>query len=68
VGESHITTARDEQVACDALCLALVATQLRVAWHAGAISAERAMEMLDRASCEIRLRRTDSVGQVPCSS
>jgi hypothetical protein len=68
MGESHITTARDEQVTCDALRLALVATELRVAWHAGAISAERAMEMLDRASCEIHPRHTDSVGQLPCST
>jgi hypothetical protein len=48
----------DEQVTCDALRLSLVATQLRVAWHAGAISADDAMEMLDRAFFEIRARGT----------
>ena len=65
--ESPITTARDDQVICDAVRLALVATELRVAWHAGAISAERAMEMLDPALCEIRHRGTESMGQVQCS-
>jgi hypothetical protein len=68
MGEHHITASRDDQVTCDAIRLALAATQLRVAWHAGAISAERAMEMLDRTFCQIRLRDTEGVGQLPCSS
>jgi hypothetical protein len=42
-------------VICDALYLALVATQLRVVWHARAITAERAMQLVDQAFREIRV-------------
>ena len=48
----------NEQLTCDALLLAIVSTRLRVAWHAGALSAEKAMEMLDQALCRLRLDRT----------
>jgi hypothetical protein len=50
ISEDSIADSGDEQVVCNALLLALVATQLRVAWHAGAVSAERAMEILDQQS------------------
>jgi hypothetical protein len=36
-------------VTCDALNLALSAIQIHIAWHAGVISAEAAMDGLDRA-------------------
>ena len=42
-----------EQVICDALRLALVATHLRVVWHARVITAESAMQLLDQAFREI---------------
>ena len=45
-----------DQVICEALRLALVATQLRVAWHAGAMTAEGAMQLLDQALREICVR------------
>ena len=59
--EDSITTGGDEQVVCRSLQLALVATQLRVAWHAGAVSADRAMEILDQQFCEIRPCDRDTV-------
>lgn len=40
-------------VTCDGLLLALVANQLRTAWHAGVIDAETAMRGLDRTIREI---------------
>ena len=58
VGEATIAEKcrpTSEQVICDALYLALVATQLRVVWHARAITAERAMQLLDQAFREIRV-------------
>ena len=42
-----------EQVICDALHLALVATHLRVVWHARAMTGEGAMQLLDQAFREI---------------
>ena len=48
-----------DQVICEALHLALVATHLRVAWHARAITAEGAMQLLDRAFREIRVRHEE---------
>jgi hypothetical protein len=48
-----------EQVICDALHLALAATHLRVVWHAGAITAEGAMQLLDQAFREIRVRNEE---------
>lgn len=45
-----------EQMICDVLHLALVATQLQVVWHARANTAERAMQLLDQAFREIRVR------------
>jgi hypothetical protein len=48
-----------DQVICEALHLALVATHLRVAWHARAITAERAMQLLDQAFREIRVRNEE---------
>ena len=48
-----------DQVICDALHLALVATHLRVVWHARAITAEGAMQLLDRAFREIRVRHEE---------
>ena len=35
---------------CDGLHLALVATHLRVVWHARVITGERAMHLLDQAA------------------
>ena len=55
VGEGAIAEScrpTSEQVICAALRLALVATQMRILWHAGAITAERAMQLLDQASRE----------------
>ena len=48
-----------DQVICDALDLALVATHLRVVWHARAITAESAMQLLDQAFREIRVRHEE---------
>ena len=48
-----------EQVIRDALHLALVATHLRVVWHARAITAEGAMQLLDQAFREIRVRNEE---------
>jgi hypothetical protein len=48
-----------DQVICEALHLALVATQLRVAWHARAITAGGAMQLLDQACREIRARQKE---------
>ena len=42
-----------EQVICDALHLALVATHLRVVWHARAMTGEGAMQLLDQAFREM---------------
>jgi hypothetical protein len=46
-------------VICQALHLALVATHLRVVWHARAITAERAMQLLDQTFGEIHVRNAD---------
>jgi hypothetical protein len=43
----------DHDITCQALELALVATHMRVAWHAGLINAETAMSCVDRAVNEI---------------
>ena len=59
VGEATIAEKcrpTSEQVICDALHLALVATQLRMVWHARAITVERAMQLLDPAVREICVR------------
>jgi hypothetical protein len=48
-----------DQVICEALHLALVATQLRVVWHARAITAEGAMQLLDQVFREIRVRHEE---------
>lgn len=48
-----------DQVICEALHLALVATHLRVVWHARAITAEGAMQLLDQAFREIRVRHEE---------
>jgi hypothetical protein len=50
--------AEDWQVTCRALQLALVATQLRTAWHAGVMDADAAMRSLDLAVRELSGRRT----------
>lgn len=49
-----ITTSGSEAVTCDALHLALIVTQLLVAWHAGVTSADKAMDLLNQALAEIR--------------
>ena len=62
VGKETIAENRrptSEQVIFDALHLALVATHLRVVWHAGAITAEGAMQLLDQAFREIRVRNEE---------
>jgi hypothetical protein len=62
VGEGAIAdTCRptSEQVICDALHLALVATHLRVVWHARAITAEGAIQLLDQAFRQIRVRNEE---------
>ena len=48
-----------DQVICEALHLALVATQLRVDWHAQAITAEAVMQLLDQAFRQIRVRHEE---------
>ena len=65
MSEDSITDSGDEQVICQALRLALVATQLRVAWHAGAISPDRAMEILDQQFFEIGRRARDRGVETP---
>jgi hypothetical protein len=42
-----------QDVTGNALLLALVAVQLRTAWHAGAVDADTAMRSLDRVVAEI---------------
>ena len=37
----------EDEVTCHGLLLALVATQLRTAWHAGVVDGESAMRCLD---------------------
>jgi hypothetical protein len=46
---SSTSLAADQDITCHALQLALVATQLRRAWHAGVVDAETAMRNLDEA-------------------
>jgi hypothetical protein len=48
-----------DQVICEALRLALVATHLRVAWHARVMTAEGAMQLLDQAFREICVRNEE---------
>jgi hypothetical protein len=43
----------DRDVLCDALLLALVASKVRTAWHAGVIDADTAMRRLDVFLSEI---------------
>jgi hypothetical protein len=43
----------DRDVTCHALQLALVATELRRAWHAGVMDADTAMRRLDLAVREV---------------
>jgi hypothetical protein len=62
--ETRNSTSGDERVICDALRLALVAMDLRTAWHAGVLSAERAMDMLDHAFCEVRPANASIKGTV----
>jgi hypothetical protein len=45
--------AADRDITCHALQLALVATQLRSAWHAGVLDADTAMRSLDVAVREV---------------
>jgi hypothetical protein len=58
---STIAPSRVEaEVTCHSLLLALVATQLRTAWHARVLDAESAMRCLDsvvRTVCEVRTSR-----------
>ena len=56
--ETYVPPPGDEQLTCDAILLAIVSTQPRVAWHASALSAEKAMDMLDQALCRLRLDGT----------
>ena len=55
--------AADADIACRALELALVATQLRAAWHANVIDSDTAMRSLDlavREVCSLRaMERTE---------
>jgi hypothetical protein len=57
VSTASTQTSADEQITCQALQLALVATQLRTAWHAGVMDADTAMRSLDRAVGELCRRR-----------
>jgi hypothetical protein len=50
---SSTSLALDQKVTCHALQLALVATQLRRAWHAGVLDADTAMKSLDVAVREV---------------
>jgi hypothetical protein len=50
---------KTELVICDGLHLALVATHLRVAWHARVITGERAMQLLDQAFRDIRVHNEE---------
>ena len=58
---SSTSLAADPDITCHALQLALVATQLRRAWHAGVVDADTAMRNLDEAVREVcSLRAKDS--------
>jgi hypothetical protein len=62
VGEGPIAghcRPKTEQVMCDGLHLALVATHLRVAWHARVITGEKAMPLLDQVFRDIRVRNEE---------
>jgi hypothetical protein len=50
---SLTSSATDQDLTCHAMQLALVATQLRRAWHAGVLDAETAMQSLDVAVREV---------------
>lgn len=50
----------NRDLACDALLLALVASKLRTAWHAGVMDAESAMKRLDIFLLEICSSRSTS--------
>jgi len=59
------TASTDQQVISHSLRLALIACQLRRAWHAGGIDADEAMGVLDRAISEIRSFRAMGWDQTP---
>ena len=54
-GNSEVT---DLELTCDAMLVAVTASQLLRAWHAGVIDAEAAMRGLDRVMSEICSLRT----------
>jgi hypothetical protein len=56
----------DEDVTCQGLLLALVASQLRTAWHAGVIDADTAMRSLDDVISEVCRHR--AVKGIPFST
>jgi hypothetical protein len=53
VTNTSTSLAANRDITCDALELALVATQLRSAWHAGVLGADAAMMILDVAVREV---------------
>ena len=55
----------EDEVTCHGLLLALAATQLRTAWHAGVVDAESAMRCLDKAIRTVRETRISGLEAQP---
>jgi hypothetical protein len=56
----------EEHLICDALQIALVATQLETAWHSGAVTAESAMRVIGQIISDLMARyerRRENNGQ-----
>jgi hypothetical protein len=53
MADTPASPATDRDITCQAFQLALVATQLRSAWHAGVLGADAAMKILDVAVREV---------------
>ena len=68
MADTSTSLAGNRDITCDALELALVATQLRSAWHAGVLSADMAMRILDVAVREVcNLRAMEIQPEGVCS-
>jgi len=54
------STSDDSVVICQAVRLGLLATRLRLEWHAGLVTADRAMKTFDEAMSAICIERSIS--------
>lgn len=59
------TSTGEDELTGDGLLLALAATQLRTAWHAGVVDAESAMRCLDRTIRTVCDARVSGLGAQP---